>query len=188
MIFKNKRGQIESADIVAIMLIFVILIFYSIYAFTGSLNTGEIESVVKADNKVKNYNYYPDVVNFLNTEVMLDDEDILISDLIKNYMSSGENKELVEGEVQGFLDEITYCYNVDGKLKKRGFVFGLSNGDKWSNMNSVQQMKLFTWYNGFFVTPFIFDGPVIYQRLNEEDYVYFYVEDDIQIGGDWGCP
>ena len=65
MIFKNKRGQIESADIVAIMLIFVILIFYSIYAFTGSLNTGEIESVVKADNKVKNYNYYPDVVNFI---------------------------------------------------------------------------------------------------------------------------
>lgn len=188
MILNNKRGQVETGDIVAIIFIFIILILSSVLIFTGSFNTGEIESIVRANDNVKVYNYYPDVVNFLNSDVMLDGEDLQMSDLIINYLETGENKDLVEGEIQGFLAELTYCYNSDGKLKKRGLVMGLSNGDKWSNMNSVQQMKIYTWYSGFFVSPYTFNGPVVYQRLSEEDYVYFYVEDDISIGGDWGCP
>ncbi len=188
MILRNKKGQIETSDIVSIMFIFIFLIFYVLYTIAGSANTGEIESMITASDKAKTYNYYPDLVNFLNNEIILPDEKISMGELFVMYLDSGQYKDLVEGEVEGFLGEINYCYHVDGKLKQRGFVLGLPNGDKWSNMNSVQQMKLFSWYNGFFVTPYIFDGPVIYQRLNENDYVYFYVEDDIQIGGTWGCP
>jgi hypothetical protein len=181
MILKNKRGQIETSDVVAVMFIFILLIFYSIYTFAGSANTGEIQSLVYADDKVKTYNYYPDIINFLNNELMLNGEDLLMSDLIKTYLVNGENKDLIEGEVLGFLNEISYCYNDDGKLRKRGFILGLSNGDRWSNMKFFDQWKLMTWYNGFFVTPYLFDGPVIYQRLTEDDYIYFYVEDDIRV-------
>ncbi len=174
---RNKRGQIETSDIVATMFIFIILIFFIIYTFAGSLHTGEIESLIKANDKVKTYNYYPDLINFLNNEIILEDRDILMKELFEIYLESGEYSELVEEEVSGFLNEISYCYSDEGKLSKRGFVLGLSDKDQWTNMEFFSSWRLTTSYNSFFGNPYGFDGPIIYQRLNENDYVYFYVED-----------
>jgi len=130
----NKHGQVETADMVSLIFTFIILIFYILFIVLGSLVSGEIESVIDAETNIEAYNYYPNIINYLNTQIEYHGKNVSFYDIVIEYVES----DLKDKDIRSFLKDNTltifenlkYCYY-----------------SEISENYVERQYRLYIWYN-----------------------------------------
>ena len=121
MILNNKRGQVETGELVSLIFIMLILVLYMIFIVSGSVLSGEVKNVIKAKDDVLAYTYHTDLVNYLNTNVEYDlDEDgfkenVLMIDIFKEYFEEKKHEDFIEERTEEFLEKEEAKVKIKGK-------------------------------------------------------------------------
>ena len=181
MILKNKKGQSEIADVVAIILIFLILIGYLFFIVFGSIGPGnEIKSTTTTKSEIEAYNYHMDLVNYLNTEIEYNGENVSFGLLIEDYTSSELNDknlhDFLKKESKPIFEKLEYCfYDVESKkyLKRKFEVLIMQSSEYVIKQKYGKKGEI---YPGEYIFASEF-GLGIEQKINQEHSVYLYYRD-----------
>jgi hypothetical protein len=142
----NKKGVgLVVSNMMATFFVIFILALYFVFIVLGSFTTGEIESVIESEDKVVAYNYYPTLVNFLNTEVGYElngKNEVLILDIIRDHSETENHDDILNEKVKELFSKLEYCYYDDGDVRSVRFILFLSNGDKWDNIPFYDQWEV----------------------------------------------